>query len=437
MLAGKSREGTKRVLREQVKYITRHGSVLSVSALVSNLLALLVIVAYNYVGAAERAVEHYGIYTYIVAAASLVGITSLQGMTSAILVGTAQSKPHILRSASRRRVKFSFLLGCPALLLASLITLFWFPEQKAVGYACLCLLPVFPFMYSFTGVYSYLSGRRQFGAFAAVQVFAAFLNLISVAVCLWLWPDWPALPPVAALVCKTLFEWGLYLALVRRDRIPLLDQDGHLLSYGMKISLTGVTGTVETHIDRIIVGLIYKFQDLGMFGGGRAIVLPLRQMAQVYYQLYAPKLARKTPAEAWRLTNRALAWGLAAVIPAFALLYWALPWLYDTFLNKFDSSGPYARLFLIMVFVGMPWYFYYPFFQSQRQARREIIVRWTRSGLVLIGMLVLIKFYGIIGVIYAEIMGTAVMSVQSWWQARKSRGAGEAELAAQEIPPAE
>jgi len=405
------------VLRDQLKYITRHGWVLAVSGFLSNLLALLVFVVYDRLGT----VESYGIYTYVLAAASLVQITTLSGMASAILVGAAQNKPHILRSASRRRVKASLFLGCPVLLLTGLFTMFWFPERKAVGYACLCLLPAFPFMYSFTGVYSYLNGLRQFHWFALAQVFTNFLNLIGVFLCLWFWPGFPVLAPMAWLLLKTIFESGLYVALVRRDRIPLLDQDRHLLSYGMKITLTGVTGTIETHVDRFIVGLIYGFQDLGIFGGGRAIVTPLRQVAQVYYQLYAPKLAQKSPADALRLTHRALAWALLAIIPGFALIYWALPWLYETLLAKFGASGAYAQLFLVMVFVGVPWYFYYPFFQSQRQARREVIVRWTRSTLILIGMLVLLHFYGLVGVIYAEIVATAVMSFQSWIQARKSR----------------
>jgi len=409
------------VLRDQLKYVTRHGSALAISALLSSLLGFIVIVAYNLFGT----VEGYGVYTYVMAAASLVGITSLSGMTSAILVGASQSKPHILRLASRRRIKFSLFLGCPALLLTGLITILWFREYKAVGYACLCLLPIFPFLYSFTGVYSYLNGLRQYRTFAFIQIFSAFLNLVSVLVCLWLWPDLPALPPIAALAAKTTFESAVYVALVRRDRIALLDQDRHLLSYGMKITLTGVTGTVETHVDRFIVGLVYGFQDLGIFGAGRGVVMPLRQIAQVYYQLYAPKLARKSPAEAFRLTQRALGWGLLAILPGFALLYWALPWLYETFLAQFGASGTYARLFLVMVFVGAPWYFYYPFFQSQRQARREVIVRWTRSALIVVGMLVLIRFYGMMGVIYAEIVATAFMSFQSWLEARKSQKVGE------------
>jgi len=405
------------MLKDQIKYITRHGSALAMSGMLSTLLGLLVIVAYNHYGT----VEGYGIYTYIMTALSLVGITSITGMVSAILVAASQNKPHVLRLASRRRVKFSLFLGCPILLLTGLVTIIWFPEQTAAGYACLSLVPVFPFMYSFTGIYTYLNGLRQFRIVALAQVLSAFLNLISVVGCLWWWPNLPALPPVAALVVKTIFESGLYLSLVRRDRIPLLDQDHHLLSYGMKISLTGVTGTLETHVDKFIVGLVYGFEKLGMFGGGRAIVMPLRQLSQVYYQLYAPKLARKDPKEALELTHRALAWGLLAIIPGFALLYWALPWFYATFLAKFGASGAYARLFLVMVFVGVPWYFFYPFFQSQRQARREVIVRWSRSALALIGMLILIRFYGIPGVIYAEILAAVFMSAHSWHEAQKSR----------------
>jgi len=419
------------MLREQIRYVIRHGPILALSGLFSQLLALLVIVAYNHWGT----VEGYGLYSYVMAASALVGVTSLTGMASAILVAASQNKLHVFRVASRQRVKFSLILGCPLFLLVGLGTMLWFPQRTAAGYACLCLLPLFPFTYSFTGVYTYLNGRREFGAFAAAQVTAAFINLLSVAVCLRVWPDLPALPPVVALTAKTIFESGLYFALVRRDRISLLDEDKHLLSYGIKISLTGVSGSVETHVDRFIVGLIYGFENLAMFAAGRGIVAPLKQIAQTYYQLYVPKLARKSPAEAFALSQRALAWGLLFILPGFALIYWVVPWLYTTFLSKFGASGAYARVFLVMVLVGVPWYFYYPFFQSQRQARRETIVRWTRFILLLALMVVFMRFYGIVGVIYAEIAVTVLMSFQSGYEARKSRAMPPAAAGSDASPP--
>jgi len=353
---------------------------------------------------------------------ALTGITSLTGLNWATLVGSAQGKKHILRSAARRRILASLVLGCPVLLSTWWILRTWFPEQSPASRACLLLLPVFPFMYSFTGVYHYLNGLGQFWCVACAQIVAAFLNLLAVSVCLLVHPSSSLLPPVAALLVKTLFESSLYLALVRRDQIPLLDQDAHLLSFGTKATLTGTTGNFDTYADRLVVGFIYGFNPLGLYSGGRSVVVALRQIPLIYYQLYTPKLARRRPADAWRLTNRALVWGLLLFVPIYALVYWALPWLYSTFLGKFDQSASYARWFVLMSFVGIPYYFYCPFFHSQRQARREAIVRVTRTVLYVLGLLVFVRIYGLMGIIYAQIAATAIMSVHSWWEARKSRG---------------
>ncbi len=98
------------MIRSQINYITRHGISLVTSVVACNLLAMLVPVIYNIF----RHVEGYGIYTFIMSLMAVIGMSSLSGMNSAILVAAAQNKLHILRSATRRRILFSFLLGCPA-----------------------------------------------------------------------------------------------------------------------------------------------------------------------------------------------------------------------------------------------------------------------------------------------------------------------------------
>jgi O-antigen/teichoic acid export membrane protein len=398
---------------------------LAIGTVASNLLGLLVLIAYNLYGTTEA----YGVYSYVMSLLAMLGIASVTGMAGAILVGAAQRKLHILRSGSRLRAKFSLLVGCPILLLTGLVMSFLLPQQKMAGYACLILLPVFPFMFSFTGVYSYLNGLGQFWLVAWAQIIAAFLNLAAVVLSLRFCPDQVLLPPIASLIVKTMFEAGVYVALVRRDRIPILDADTHLLSYGMKITLTGVTGTIESHFDRLVVGFIYGFHNLGMFGGGRVIVLALKQLPSIYYQLYVPKLARKSPAQALASTHRALRWSLLPILCGFAVIFWLLPWFYTTFLGKFGESSTYARWFLLMVLVGVPWYFYYPFFRSQRQARREVTAFWSQTASTAIGLLVLVYFFGLMGVIYAQIVATAILSAISWWQARKSRAIPETKTA--------
>jgi len=405
------------VLREQFKYVTSKGVALAVAAAGSMFLGLLVLKVYEKFGSFSS----LGVYNYILTIASLVGVTALSGMNAAILVAAAQGKRHILRSASRRRVKFSLFLGCPILLATGLVMLARSGQFTLPGYACLILVPLFPFLYSYTGVYTYLNGLNQVWQYAFAQIGAAFLNLAAVLVSLRFWPDFPILPPLAALALKTLFEFGLYAALVRRDRIPLSDQDAHLLSYGMKVTVIGVTGNFESNADRFIVGSFFPPSVMGMYSAGRAVILPLKQLPQIYYQLYAPKLARRRPAEAWRLTNRALAWGTAFFLSFLGVIFWLLPWFYTTFLKKFDESSMYARWFVVMVAAGIPFYFYSTLFESQRQARREIMVRISRTVLIILGLLIFIRYFGVIGVVYAEILATAAMSLHSWYEARKSR----------------
>ncbi len=57
----------------------------------------------------------------------------------------------------------------------------------------------------------------------------------------------------------------------------------------------------------------------------------------------------------------------------------------------------------------------------QRLARREIVVRWSRSAINVVGLIVFVYFFGIMGVIYSQIVASAFMSALSWWDARKSR----------------
>ena len=411
------------MIREYVRHFFRHAPILAIAAGVSQLLGLLsiaVLMRYN-VGDAEAGAVRYGVYTFILAVLSMIGVASLTGMPSAILVGVAQGRPDALRSLTRRRIASAARVGCPILAVAGLAMAFFIPKLASPGYACLILAPIFPFIYSFTGVISYFNALHRFTGLALFQVVSGLLNLAVVVIILRFWPDRYVLPPVAWLVSKTLFEAGIYLWLVRRDRIPWRPAEAHLVSYGKKITLTGVTGNIESHLDSFIIGTLFEFVDLGFYRAGRAIVMPLRQVAQIYSQLMTPSLARQTPAQALSATNRLMAWSAPLILPGAALIYLALPWIYRLFLAEAgETAVVYARWFLLMVLVGTPWYFYYPFFRSQRQARRELIVFWSRGASLTVLMLLLIPFFGIMGIVYAEILATVVTSALAGAEARRS-----------------
>jgi len=403
-----------------IKYVGREGSILAATLVVTSGLGLLVPLLFNECST----VAAYGVFQYINVIVSLVGITSLHGMNNAILVAAARGHDRVLRRASLLRFKTSLLVGCPILLASGLVFSRAGGDYVQVARACFILLPFFPAMFSFMGVYSYLNGKRRFTEMAALQILYSIGNVGLICVCLGYFPQWVFLPAVASLVFKTLLEMGLFFALVRRERIAggatAEGEERKLIAYGLKMSMTQLVGLVQARLDRFVVGTLYGFSDLGSFGAGRAVVPPLRGLLVLYPRLYIPKLAQRPRPLALRSTYKALALGVLGAIPVFLLLVLAVPWAYEVLLPRFPGSGTYARYFVVVVFLGVPFYFFYGFFQSQIMARREFVVRAANAAVLILSMIVLIKFFGLMGVIYAQMLAAVVLSVHSWFEARRS-----------------
>lgn len=406
------------MIKFDIKYVSQQGSILTATLLVTNALSLLVPLLFHECATTAA----YGLFQYTNVLAGLIGISSLLGMNNAILVAAAQGRDHVLRTASRMRVKTSLLIGCPALFATGLVFARIGGEFTDISLACFLLLPFFPIIFSFMGAYSYLNGKRRFAELAAAQILYSVGNIGLICICLGYFPEWIYLPAVASLALKGLFELAVYISLVRREKIGFAadEHDRKIIAYGIKMSFIRVVGAIHARLDRFIVGSVFGFGDLGSFGAGRAVVVPLREMMILYPRLYIPKLARRGKHQALRSTYKALAAGLLGALPVLAVLILAVPWAYDLLLSRFEGSSTYARLFVVVVFLSLPFYFFYGFFQSQIMARREFVVRLTNAVLVLALMLVLMRFFGLMGLIYAQMIGSVALSLHSWFEARRS-----------------
>lgn len=225
-------------------------------------------------------------------------------------------------------------------------------------------------------------------------------------------------------------ETTLYITVVKRDRIALVDADRKMLAYGMKITLTGVAATVQARLNRIIVGLVYGITELDGFAAGRAITLPVRQILATYRNLYTPKLAQKEPAEALRQTHRAFGWVALGIVPIVAVFFVLVPWFFNTFLERFETAGEVAastvgQWYLVAMLAGTPFWFFISFLQAQRKARYQVIIVWTNLVVMAACLIAFVHFFGVMGVLYAYVLAVASQSLHSAVLAQRSRHENE------------
>ncbi|HUJ09744.1 MAG TPA: oligosaccharide flippase family protein [Verrucomicrobiae bacterium] len=348
--------------------------------------------------------DQYGEYSYVFATATLLNFLSLPGLGTAIAQATAQDFDGVYPRATHLRQRFS-LLG--SVVIAGVGIACWKTKGTEVMWAFFLAAILFPLYYATDTFWSMLTGKKRFGTLSLFRL----IQMLAVAGMTWFTlVSTQRVPLVFAANFGTmgLTNLAFYLwtrRLCQNDRV-----NPKSFGYGQRLSALSVLMSAEARADHVMVGTFLPFHELGWFQMGDRISDALMKGTwTITSQLLFPRLAEVSAAEARR---RVRAWGVYLLV-VFAVLAagfwmvapWLLPWILG---SKYLQSVRLARWLVLIALIGVPWSLFEVYCQARADEKGLWITRLTVAATHLGTMPLLLKWWGLLGVLVSLAMSRVV-----------------------------
>jgi O-antigen/teichoic acid export membrane protein len=374
-------------------YLARGGFWLTLGQGISSISSFLLAIAF----ANLLPKETYGTYKYILSIASILAIPTLSGMGTAVTQAVARGYEGSLIPALKTKIRWGLLGGLASLILAG----YYFYQGNTTLTISFLISAVFlPFMDSF-GIYDdFLQGKKLFDFSSKYLIISQIIAISSLIVVLW------STKNLFFILLAYFTSWTLlrftFFKLTLKKFSPNQSEDVKTISYGKHLSLVDILNLIAGQLDKIILFHFLGPISLAIYSFAVAPIAQIRSFLKPIVPLSLPKLASGESERIKKtLLPKLLKFFLILLIIVIAYIISA-PFFYKIFFPKYLDSIKYSQ-YLALVLLFFPKKLLTVTLLAQAKIR-EIYISIAGSLFYIVLLFVLTPFYGIFGVITAEII---------------------------------
>lgn len=342
----------------------------------------------------------YGTYNYILSWIGLLGIFSLGGIDVAVSQSVAQGFEGSFAKGFKTKLKWGVLSSLAACGLASYYLLH---QNYRLAIPILISAALLPF-FNASGLYSsFLNGKKIFDSqikYSSLSQF--FYSLILIIVLLttknlfWM----IAAYLISRTILNLFFDWRARKKFKTND-----SENPETIPYGKHLSVMNVISAIAGQVDKVLLFTIIGPAQLAIYSFALVGPAKIKELLKLLNTLALPKFSAKEK-EILKPTIMPKFWLLMILAVIIIIVYIILaPFLYKLFFPQYMASVPYTR-FLSLIIFGFPISFLFTYFQAQIMTKYLYIIRIVQPIIQIILMIVLVKFYGVWGIMSAMIIST-------------------------------
>lgn len=283
--------------------------------------------------------EVYGQYRFLVTIVSILALTSLPGMTTAIIRAVARGHSGTIPHAVHTRVRYGLLGSLGAVIGASYY--FW-QGNAELGYLFILIAVFVPLYQSFAVATHYHNGRKDFKNYTTIAVIRrAIIVLATIAAIILSQNIFIILGTY--LISTALVNYWFYRRAIRR--FPVSDSvDPDAVHYGKQLSIMSAAGAIANHFDKIALWYLAGPIQVAVY----TIVVSLpRELASAFGNigiLALPKMAARSITELRESLLRKIFVYFLAVLPVALLYVVVAPYIFAIFLPQYVEYVQYSQL---------------------------------------------------------------------------------------------
>jgi O-antigen/teichoic acid export membrane protein len=351
--------------------------------------------------------EEYGRFSYVAALIALCNIGTLPGLNIALRQAAARGFHGTVRRTVAMRVRWS--VGVSLLIVIAAI---WMLSagDRITAQTLLWVGPLLPLIYGIDVAQVFLTGTQRYAAWSAWTFASAAVPAGAVALALaFRAPGFVA--TIAYFYALAAANVLSYIAVITRyqenNRVDTVS-----LGYGRRLTLITTLGTVQSYLDKLLLGTFLSFHALALYSVGKLFQQALTIAWSAIHQLYAPKLASRDVERARHLTRSTLPY-LCAIFGVLALIVVvSAPYVIRAlFGNEYEASVTPARILTIGLFAAIPGAQFEILFTSTGDEKRlyfqRIAFASTHLALITIGTFL----FGFMGAVWGTAIAYGLNSV--------------------------
>lgn len=384
-------------------YLTKGGFWVTFGQVFSNVLSLLLVIAF----ANLLPKETYGYYRYILSIASVLNIFTLTGMNSAVARAVAGGNDSVFKKSVSYQLKWNLLM-LSAFVVIGLYFLYLNNLVFALSFFVLGLFT--PLTLAFNTYGSFLEGKKNFKLASIASIVSSFIYVIGVFAAILLSGDifWLIMAYTLTTFVSTLF---FYLFITFKYNLKNTfpnNNDNETIQYGRKLTFIGFIGPIASQVDKILLAHFWGPTQLAIYSLAMAVPERATSLIKNWVGIGFPKFANKTPVEInsvfYRRIFQGLFVGLLATIGYIVLA----PFLFKYLLPQYLESTFYSQILAIGMIFAIPNCYISLLLVSQKYARSIFTNSLIQNILKIILFAVLGVWGGILGLVIATIINTAI-----------------------------
>lgn len=324
-------------LHIDVSYFLKGGAWLSVSFIVSTISSL----ALGLVLANLLPKTVYGQYNYILTIFSLLSLTALPGINTALIQSIAKGYEGTIPNAFRAQIRWS-LLGT-ILSLAGAFLYFFFLHDTTVALALTLIAVFIPLTRPLT-IYAYiLRGKKHFRLDAITFSIAQITLTVVLIMTAFLIPQ--VLPLFAAYCLVSLIVDASFLYKIYINGIWNQKKDNSLIGYGKHLTVINLLSTISASIDRLIIFNLLGPVSLAIYSLAISPPEQINALLGIGDALSLPRLTEQDP----DVIRRQMSYHIfklflicTFIVAAYIL---AAPYIYRILFPRYLDSVVYSQIF--------------------------------------------------------------------------------------------
>jgi O-antigen/teichoic acid export membrane protein len=391
-----------RYTRTDMVYLARGSFWLGIGQIVSSGAAFLASIAF----ANLLAPETFGIYKYILSINSLLLITTLAGMDSAVTQSVARGYEGTLALGVKTKMKW----GVFGTIISLGIALYYFFQGNMVLAIAFSITAVFvPFSESFDMFNSLLWGKKLFEVQTKYNVIKKIIALAIVIGIIFLTQNIYFI--LIAYFLSTILPNIYFLHRTKKIHISNNNVDPDAIKYGKNLSAIYIIGLLVAELDKILVFHYIGPINLAIYSLAVAPTDQIKGLLKNVNSLAMPQLSNRTPEEikkgVWRKVLT------LTLFTTLIILFYILlaPLFFRLFFPKYLDSVLYSQFLSLSIISAVVAGFFYTILESQKAQKELYKYNAYSNSISILILFPLVYYYGIWGAVLSKIVGRLFMSI--------------------------
>jgi O-antigen/teichoic acid export membrane protein len=395
MMAVSALHWLERYTKTDMLYLAKGGFWLGLGQFVSSGAAFLTSIAF----ANLLAPEVFGVYKYILSINSLLLITTLAGMDSAVTQSVARGFEGTLAVGVRTKMKWG-LIGS----IASLgIALYYFYQGNMMLTVAFSITAVFvPLTESFDMFNSLLWGKKLFDVQTKYNVTKKIIALVAMISAIYFTKNlyWILAVYFLSIVIPNVY----FLYKTKKNYLDNNNVDPESMKYGKNLSGIYVIALLLAELDKILVFHFVGAVDLAVYSLALAPTDQIKGLLKNVNSLAMPQFSQRTPKEIKKTIWHKvwiLGLGVTSIVAVYVLL---APIFFKLFFPKYLASIHFSQIMAISLIPIILAGFIYTVLESQKAQKQLYQYNVYSSALNIVILFPLIYYFGIWGAVFSRLI---------------------------------